>query len=232
MGTTREPATLDLRRSSPAERPQAVREAFDALPPGEALVLLSHDHPRSVLVDLQSQRKGLFEWSPLGQEHQTWSVELVRRAATAGDLRTLTEALAWDHDRLQGLESRCFEALAAGDHETAQRLFRAFDHGMARHLRFEEELLFPVFEAKTGLPQVGPTAVLRAEHAEIQRLVSSLDERLQAAARTPPEQHGELRSVLQKHHRKEEAILYPTTDRLLTAAESDALVARLQSFGS
>jgi hypothetical protein len=35
-------------------------------------------------------------------------------------------------------------------------------------------------------------------------------------------------SLLRGHNEKEELVLYPGTDRLLAAEESDALVARLQ----
>jgi hypothetical protein len=37
--------------------------------------------------------------------------------------------------------------------------------------------------------------------------------------------------VLGDHNLKEERVLYPTTDRILGAEESDALVARIQRFG-
>ena len=40
---------------------------------------------------------------------------------------------------------------------------------------------------------------------------------------------SELHGVLGEHNMKEEHIVYPGTDRAMTAAESDALAARIQA---
>jgi iron-sulfur cluster repair protein YtfE (RIC family) len=46
------------------------------------------------------------------------------------------------------------------------------------------------------------------------------------------EVRARLLTTLRDHERKEESILYPWIDRLLTEGESDSLVARIQAFPS
>jgi uncharacterized protein (DUF2249 family) len=219
---------LDLTDVPSARRMPDLRDAFDRLAAGQALQVVTHQDPGPLLVGLQSERKGLFEWSPLGREAGAIRVEVVKRRAEPGALRRVTEALAWDHARLQSLLTGCLGALRSARADDARRCLAHLHHGLARHIRFEELILFPVFEARTGLPASGPTAVLRAEHREVLRLLEEW--RADPDALSFESAKRELGELLTKHHRKEEAILYPTTDLLLTAAESDALVARIQAF--
>lgn len=41
---------------------------------------------------------------------------------------------------------------------------------------------------------------------------------------------ADLHEVLEEHHRKEEGMLYPALDEVLTPEEGDALVSRIQIF--
>jgi uncharacterized protein (DUF2249 family)/hemerythrin superfamily protein len=223
---------LDVRGFGAAEGQGALFSVFDRLATGEGLLLVSASDPRLLLGALRIERKGLFEWSLLDEGPKSWHVEVVRRDAELGALRGVAEALSWDHDRLDELELRAFVALGAGDLEQARRWWRAFHHGLNRHIRFEEELLFPVFEARAGLPQGGPTAVMRSEHREIRMALEAITRDLEAASADVEELRCGLHRVLEDHNRKEEAILYPAMDRLLSDVEGDALVARIQEFSA
>ena len=44
---------------------ESVLGAFDALVPGDSLVVIGDHEPRDILRRLQAARKGFFEWSPL-----------------------------------------------------------------------------------------------------------------------------------------------------------------------
>jgi len=224
------PPSLDVRGLAPASRDAAVLAAFDRLLPGDTLLLVNAVDPRDVLGLLRHQRKGRFEWSPTRPQPGTCVVEIVRRRAPPGSRRRVTEALEWEHHRIDVLGEKAFLALDAGRPEEAQRLYAAFHHGLARHIQVEEELLFPVFEMRTGLPHGGPTSVLRAEHEQVGMILGEIARDLGKGGRAVDERHQALRQILNDHNRKEELILYPGTDRLLTAAESDALVACVQSF--
>lgn len=230
--TTHEPApkVIDLRCLAPRDRDAALLAAFDRLAPSETLLLSSLVPPGELLELLRTQRKGLFEWSPLDHDPGCWQVAIARRKAAAGARRRVTEALEWDHDRLDELLQEALRALRAGDDEAARGAYATFRRGLCRHIRFEEELLFPVFEMRTGLPHGGPTSVMRAEHQEIQALLGEIARALEEAPGAVEKLYRALHAALADHNRKEELILYPGTDRLLTEAESEALVARIQAY--
>lgn len=229
MRTVAAPRVIDVRTMEGPGHCEAVIEAFDALAPGECLVVASGHLPARLLGRLQSERKGQFEWSPLERGPEVYRTELTRRAAERGAPRGINEALAWDHDRLEAIEARAFDAHGAGDAAGARSAWAEFDLGLRRHIGFEEEILFPAFEAATGhSADAGPTAVMRMEHRRIEELLTAIGSALAGAA-APLPLRAALHGVLGEHNVKEEQILYPMTDRCLGEAESDALVARIQA---
>jgi len=74
--------------------------------------------------------------------------------------------------------------------------------------RWEEEILFPLFEKKTGM-QFGPTYVMRNEHKEIAAHLESIHKKVQKADPSSDREEQKLLEVLGAHNQKEEAILYP-----------------------
>jgi uncharacterized protein (DUF2249 family)/hemerythrin superfamily protein len=223
---------LDLRLLPSDERSPQVLASFDALAPEEKLVLVSGDAGSDVLRRLQAQRRGLFEWSVLEPGPAIWRIEVARRAGPGGALRGVNEALSWDHDRLEALEAAAFEKRALGDLQLAYDLYAEFAAGLKRHIGFEEQLLFPAFEEKTGMPPTaGPTAVMRAEHREIEALLGKIEARIADAAAPVELLRRSFHAVLEDHSVKEEQILYPTTDHLLGEEEADRLVTKIQGFG-
>jgi uncharacterized protein (DUF2249 family) len=206
---------------------------FDSLSPGERFVLISKDACPDVLRRLQTERGGLFEWSPLELGPSIFRTEIARREASAGEPRGIDEALSWDHDRLDALEEAAFQARADGDFTAAFDLYGEFAIGLRRHIGFEERLLFPAFEAASGMsPSAGPTAVMRAEHEEILDLLERIAAGIGDAAESLDALRRNFHAVLGDHNLKEEHVLYPGTDQLLGAAESDRLVRKIQSYGS
>jgi uncharacterized protein (DUF2249 family) len=214
----------------PAERQATVLATFDGLCATESFLLVS-DHPQSpVLALLQRERPGLFEWSPLEEGPETWRTAVTRRPAADAE-RAVTEALSWDHDRLDDLERGAFARRAAGDLAGAAETFALFAHGLRRHIGFEEAILFKEFELRSGVaPHQGPTAVLRAEHREIEGLLVEIESCIATSGSAVEPLRERLHRVLGDHNDKEEMVLYPGTDRLLSAGERDALVGRIQAF--
>ena len=215
---------------SPAEIAGHALNAFDALRPGETVTLEFNRAPKGLLARFQQERRGQFDWTPTLEGPGTWRIEVFRRDAGKGSSRSVNEALSWDHDRLDDLESRAFKAREAGDFAEAKALYTVFSFGLRRHIRFEEELLFPAFEAKAGFPtEMGPTAVMRDEHREILECLDRIEQAIGDGA-IPLEslRHG-LHLVLGNHNLKEENIVYPMTDQALGEQEGDALVARIQA---
>jgi len=139
----------------------------------------------------------------------------------------VTTYLSWDHDRLEAILADVCLHVDAGKLDQAEVGYREFLTGLKRHIRLEEELLFPLFEARTGVTG-GPTEVMRDEHREIERALDMMEEGLaQKSTEAFREGCRFLRSVLPEHNAKEEHVLYPTTDRVLSAAERSTFVQRL-----
>jgi uncharacterized protein (DUF2249 family) len=205
---------------------EAVLGAFDALEPGASLIVLSHHNPSELLGRLREVRRGRFEWSPVEEGPLRYRTQITRRTPDAPSLRGINEALAWDHDRLEEIEQRAFDLLQEGD-PGARGAWADFSFGLRRHIRFEEELLFPAFERATNMGDFGPTSVMRAEHRQIEELISAIGEAL-AMGRDPTSLRQELHRVLGAHNMKEEQVLYPLADQNLGPAEADLLVARIQ----
>jgi iron-sulfur cluster repair protein YtfE (RIC family) len=140
---------------------------------------------------------------------------------------TITTYLSWDHDRLDTQLEQAARDARAGRFEEARAAHRRFRTGLERHMRIEEDLLFPLFEARSGISG-GPTTVMRDEHRQIRRAVEAMAEGLEAGdVRRFGEGLSFLNSVLPEHNAKEQHVLYPTTDRLLSAAERETFTARI-----
>jgi hemerythrin-like domain-containing protein len=140
----------------------------------------------------------------------------------------LAEFLTSDHRHCDEAFVGAEEAVARRDWESASAALREFADATERHLRREEDLLFPAFEAATGMTS-GPTAVMRSEHAHMRRLLSSLEQAL--VARDRDEFLGAAETLLmlmQQHNAKEESILYPMADRVLHA-RAEALLRQIEA---
>lgn len=122
-----------------------------------------------------------------------------------------------DHDRLDSLFQE-FVGEKNSNPEKAQAAFMEFKEGLERHIVWEEELLFPQFEAKTGMTNRGPTQVMRIEHQYIRDQLNQIAAKLLGSLPTH-ENETALLEALSGHNHKEEMILYPAIDDLLTEEE-------------
>ena len=118
-----------------------------------------------------------------------------------------------DHDRLDELFAR-FQRLKRTDFPLAAEAFKAFQAGLRRHIIWEEELLFPLFERKTGMTS-GPTQVMRMEHRQIGRDLDAIHGKVEAQQANTVAEEQSLQGVLSRHNFKEEKILYPAIDQAL-----------------
>ena len=221
---------LDATELTDREAVDGFLSRFDALEPGEKMELKTRDSGSGVLAKLQALRPGEYEWSPIEAGPPVWTTEILRRAKPS-PRREVLEALAWDHDRLDALESEAFRAREAGDLQTAFDLYARFAAGLRRHIGFEEEILFQAFEAASGTPaNCGPTAVMRVEHREIEDLLERIGGGIGDAASELDQLRSRFHAVLGDHNAKEEQVLYPTTDYLLGAETADRLVRKIQVY--
>lgn len=146
-------------------------------------------------------------------------------------MQTVQDFFSKDHHHLDATFHE-FQRLEKGDGDRAKALFRQFDAGLRKHIVWEEEILFPLFEDRTGMKEQGPTAVMRMEHAEIKRFLQEIDTALQAkSARTEELERG-LVEVLTAHNQKEENILYPWIDETLDEREREEVFDQMKSLVS
>ena len=140
--------------------------------------------------------------------------------------------LRWDHLRLSLVFQRAIERARTGRWESARQAWAVYAEGMRRHLRLEEELVFPVLERKysNGAPRI--TTPLRLQHHEIGTMVAETAEAIAAQdASRLVELADELLALLIGHERLEEEGVYPQCDHLLTAEQRALLLAEIPAAG-
>jgi uncharacterized protein (DUF2249 family)/tellurite resistance-related uncharacterized protein/hemerythrin-like domain-containing protein len=193
---------LDLRSLSPPLRHQQVLSAFDALNPGESLVFIKDRDPRPLLGRFAALRSHRYLWLPQAASETRWVVWLARRDDDFAP--TIGEVLQADHGRLDALLDEAIRRVAAG--EPAGAALSDFCWGVRRHLRIEEQRLFPLF-LEVGGPEL-PTQVMVSEHRDIER-------QLQQIENDPTVDEAMLkllRHTIDHHSFKEEGVLYPMLD--------------------
>ncbi|MCC6766617.1 MAG: hemerythrin domain-containing protein [Deltaproteobacteria bacterium] len=139
----------------------------------------------------------------------------------------ITEYFAQDHNRLDEFFDR-FQALKGSNLPDAAANFRQFSDGLLQHIAWEEQILFPAFEERTGMRDSGPTAVMRMEHKQIRSLLDAIGLELRQGRSATESEEAQLRGVLGAHNVKEERVLYPAIDRMLTEPERADVFARMQ----
>jgi len=141
-------------------------------------------------------------------------------------IESLAAALEHEHREIdQGIED-FMAALAAGE-SRPEPLMRAV-HALRRHIYLEERFLFPQLR-QAGL--VAPVFVMLREHGQIWATTTALELALDTGATAPSmlKLCRELTVQLQHHNLKEERVLYPQIDQVLTASADAELRAFLDS---
>lgn len=139
---------------------------------------------------------------------------------------TVTAYVVAELVSLEELLEELSSAVDNGLLSEARALMRRFDLALEQHVRVEEDLLLPVFEARTGVD--GPAASLRAEHREAERGAGLMREALASGDLSGFDDGLRfLRQILPGHNSKEH-ILYPAVDMLLSEPERARLMQRLR----
>lgn len=109
---------------------------------------------------------------------------------------------------------------------TAWPAWPAFSQRLLAHLKMEEEVLFPAFEAATGM-KGGPTAVMRSEHTQMRGVLAEMERRVASGDLDGLLDQGDtLLMLIQQHNAKEEGMLYPMAEQVLSQQWSE-LAAKL-----
>lgn len=138
---------------------------------------------------------------------------------------TIYTTLKREHAHCDDLFAAAENSVADQDWDRATLPFEAFRSATLLHFEREEAVLFPEFEARTGM-HGGPTFVMRAEHDQMR---DSLDAMVSALQRRDGKAFLNLSDslliLLRQHNMKEEQILYPMADQALGDTLADVLQA-------
>ena len=145
-------------------------------------------------------------------------------------METITSFLTEDHRLADDLFASATQHAADGTWQECGRQLARFRAALETHMKLEEDVLFPAFEQATGNTQ-GPTYVMRHEHRE---MLTALDEIDQAAAAREAKRFASLTQsfvdVLDVHSAKEETILYPMCDKLVSTLNAGQLRQTLEEL--
>lgn len=144
-------------------------------------------------------------------------------------VRAIENFFTEDHVKLDDLLKQ-FRANKRKDYPKAKEYFKHFKFSLQRHIKWEEEILFPIFEDKTTLRDIGPTVVMRAEHRQIEDALEELHKKVQRQDPQSDSEEASLLALLKEHNEKEEKILYPVLDELTTRDEREEIFTRIHNL--
>jgi iron-sulfur cluster repair protein YtfE (RIC family) len=140
---------------------------------------------------------------------------------------TISGYLERDHARLDALLAQCL-ATVRSDLEVATEYFRLFKEGLQRHMIWEEEILFPLYERKMGeAARRGPMHVVLMEHRMIEASLEQINDQIKLGDPRAGDAARKLADALAAHSDREERMLYPAFD---TALEADELLHVIRSM--
>ncbi len=128
-------------------------------------------------------------------------------------MATTSDFMTDDHQACDALWAAVENGADAGDAAATRSAFAAFERAMQRHFEFEEQTLFVALDNATGMHGMGPTAVMRREHAQIRSVLHTMAGLLAGGDAQGLLEHGDtLLMLIQQHNLKEEHMLYPMAD--------------------
>ena len=143
-------------------------------------------------------------------------------------MASILNFMTQDHRHCDDSFAAAEEKVTAGRWDEAGQSWTIFRSALETHLNREESFLFPAFETQTGNTQ-GPTAMMRMEHEQMRSLVA--DMQAAVVARDADSFLGlseTLIILIQQHNMKEEQILYPMSDQVLS--DPEILIKQMQEL--
>jgi len=130
----------------------------------------------------------------------------------------ITEALSTEHLVFHTQLNQLEASLGKASPEAVRAMVQLIGVPLEEHAHREEELLFPALEPFLGR-QVGPLAVMDAEHNELRSLLGRI-----ASGQTAPEPLArQFIETLRAHADKEDQVLFQMAERFLGAAKLEEL---------
>lgn len=226
-----ESLVVDLTDVLQTARAACVFDAYERMSPGSALEIVTNHAPKGLFAEFQARYRLSFHWWPLEKGPAVWRVMVAKPAPETA--ATVAGVMGADHHRLHDLWRDFIRSVELCRIDQFHQRAAEFALGMRRHIEIEETMLFPLLEAQTEMD--GPTAVMRAEHREIEATLVRLDKLVVASDpatiwRTLAGEPDDPSALFSSHEGKEEAILYPFMDHVFGRAEKDELLSVIQAF--
>lgn len=136
--------------------------------------------------------------------------------------RKISTTFEEDHDRLDTL-FKTFQDCKRTNCSRAKESFKEFKFGLQRHIVWEEDLLFPLWDEKTGMAEGGPTQVMRKEHRQIGECLEAIHQKVQEQNPDSDREERALLELLGAHNMKEERVLYPSIDQVTSEEERTSI---------
>jgi iron-sulfur cluster repair protein YtfE (RIC family) len=143
--------------------------------------------------------------------------------------KTITAFYEQDHDRLDEF-FKTFQKLKRADFAKAKEAFKEFKFGLQRHIVWEEEILFPLWEKETGITEGGATSVMRTEHRQIGQQLEAIHQKVVDQNPDSDQEEQALLNLLGSHNMKEERVLYPGIDRVTSAIDRETVFQKMESI--
>ena len=143
--------------------------------------------------------------------------------------KTISMFYEQDHDRLDEL-FKTFQKFKRSDFAKAKEAFKEFKFGLQRHIVWEEDLLFPLWEEKAGMSDGGPTFVMRNEHRQIGQLLVAIHDKVADQNPECDQEEQALLNLLGSHNMKEERVLYPSIDQVTNEEERETVFRNMDNI--
>ncbi len=143
---------------------------------------------------------------------------------------TISLFLTQDHRDCDEILAQLENSVNSENWAEVNKSSKKFFSAMKHHFAMEEEVMFPVFEQRTGM-RGGPTQIMKMEHAQMLHVM----EQMQEDINNKDKEHffglsETLMMLIQQHNMKEEQMLYKMADAHL-GADLELVIAKMKALG-
>ena len=145
-------------------------------------------------------------------------------------MSNIKDFMTQDHKDCDEIFAQMEEAVANKSDEALSK-FEEFADALTNHFKMEEMILFPQFEQASGMTQ-GPTQVMVMEHEQMRKLVSDMQNAVEANENDKFFGLSETIMILmQQHNMKEEQMLYTMIQQHL-GEDADHIISRMRTVAN
>lgn len=122
-----------------------------------------------------------------------------------------------------------YRSLKRVNFKKAKLFFNQFQKELGQHIVDEQTVLFPLLQSLLGEEEREPIHSFEYEHRQVENLVTRLASLLERGYPTSDDEDQKFLSVFEFNYLKEEILLYPTIDRLISDEKRREILERLRA---